>query len=155
MIYLITRLIGEDNMKLNNLSLEELELMSYTDLTYMMLKESKKTMNTPTIFKEICKLLDLSDSAYEDKIGDYYTSLAMDKRFVMLENGEWDIRDNRSVEIVLDEDDEEEEEIEEEVGQIEEEVESEDTLYDDESEIDDDEDTLPLVEEDDEELDEE
>lgn len=142
-------------MKLNNLSLEELELMSYTDLTYMMLKESKKTMNTPTIFKEICKLLNLSDSAYEDKIGDYYTSLAMDKRFVMLENGEWDIRDNRSVEIVLDEDDEEEEEIEEEVGQIEEEVESEDTLYDDESEIDDDEDTLPLVEEDDEELDEE
>ena len=141
-------------MKLNNLSQEELELMSYTDLTYMMLKETKKTMNTPTIFKEICKLLDLSDSAYEDKIGDYYTSLTMDKRFVMLENGEWDIRDNRSVEIVMDEDDEEDEENEEEVEEIVEEEESEDTLYDDESEIDDDEDTLPLVE-DDEDLDEE
>ena len=141
-------------MKLNNLSQEELELMSYTDLTYMMLKETKKTMNTPTIFKEICKLLDLSDSAYEDKIGDYYTSLTMDKRFVMLENGEWDIRDNRSVEIVMDEDDEEDEETEEEVEEIVEEEESEDTLYDDESEIDDDEDTLPLVEED-EDLDEE
>ncbi len=141
-------------MKLNNLSQEELELMSYTDLTYMMLKETKKTMNTPTIFKEICKLLDLSDSAYEDKIGDYYTSLTMDKRFVMLENGEWDIRDNRSVEIVMDEDDEEDEETEEEVEEIVEEEESEDTLYDDESEIDDDEDTLPLVE-DDEDLDEE
>ena len=142
-------------MKLNNLSQEELELMSYTDLTYMMLKETKKTMNTPTIFKEICKLLDLSDSAYEDKIGDYYTSLTMDKRFVMLENGEWDIRDNRSVEIVMDEDDEEDEEVEEEeVEEIVEEEESEDTLYDDESEIDDDEDTLPLVE-DDEDLDEE
>lgn len=142
-------------MKLNNLSQEELELMSYTDLTYMMLKETKKTMNTPTIFKEICKLLDLSDSAYEDKIGDYYTSLTMDKRFVMLENGEWDIRDNRSVEIVMDEDDEEDEEVEEEeVEEIVEEEESEDTLYDDESEIDDDEDTLPLVEED-EDLDEE
>lgn len=142
-------------MKLNNLSQEELELMSYTDLTYMMLKENKTTMNTPTIFKEICKLLDLSDSAYEDKIGDYYTSLTMDKRFVMLENGEWDIRDNRSVEIVMDEDDEEDEEVEEEeVEEIVEEEESEDTLYDDESEIDDDEDTLPLVEED-EDLDEE
>ena len=142
-------------MKLNNLSQEELELMSYTDLTYMMLKETKKTMNTPTIFKEICKLLDLSDSAYEDKIGDYYTSLTMDKRFVMLENGEWDIRDNRSVEIVMDEDDEEDEEVEEEEEEeIVEEEESEDTLYDDESEIDDDEDTLPLVEED-EDLDEE
>ena len=155
MVYLFKRLIGEDNMNLNNLSQVELELMSYTDLTYMMLKENKTTMNTPTIFKEICKLLDLSDSAYEDKIGDYYTSLTMDKRFVMLENGEWDIRDNRSVEIVMDEDDEEDEEVEEEeVEEIVEEEESEDTLYDDESEIDDDEDTLPLVEED-EDLDEE
>ena len=143
-------------MKLKDLTPEELELMSYTDITYMMLKESKKTMNTPTIFKEICKLLELSDDAYADKIGDYYTSLTMDKRFVMLDNNEWDIRDNRSVEIIMDDEDEEDEE---EIDEVEEEIEeeeeeSEDTLYDDESEIDDDEDTLPLVE-DDEELDEE
>ena len=143
-------------MKLKNLSQEELELMSYTDITYMMLKESKKTMNTPTMFKEICKLLDLSDDTYADKIGDYYTSLQMDKRFVMLDNNEWDIRDNHSIEIVIDEEDEDEdiEETEEEEEVIEEEEENEDTLYDDESEIDDDDDTLPLVDED-EELDEE
>ena len=144
-------------MKLKNLTQEELEQMSYTDITYMMLKESKKTMNTPTIFKEICKLLDLSDSAYEDKIGDYYTSLQMDKRFVMLDNNEWDIRDNHSVEIILDEEDDEDEEEEEEIEEIEEieeEEEAEDTLYDDESDIDDDDDTLPILE-DDEELDEE
>mgnify|MGYP002626861603 CR=1 FL=1 len=143
-------------MKLKNVSQEDLELMSYTDITYMMLKESKKPMNTPTIFKEICKLLDLSESAYEDKIGDYYTSLQMDKRFVMLDNNEWDIRDNHSIEIVMDEDDEDED-IEEEVEEKEvvEEEESEDTLYDDESDIDDDDDTLPLIDEDEEELDEE
>ena len=140
---------------LKNLSQDELELMSYTDLTYMMLKESKKAMNTPTIFKEICKLLDLSDDAYTDKIGDFYTSLTMDKRFVMLDNNEWDIRDNHSVEIVMDDDDEDEEEVEEEIiDEVEEEIEPDDTLYDDESEIDDDDDTLPLIDED-EELDEE
>lgn len=143
-------------MKLKNLSQEELELMSYTDLTYMMLKENKKRMNTPTIFKEICNLLGLSDSEYEDKIGDYYTSLTTDKRFVMLDNNEWDIRDNHSVEIVLDEEDEDDtddEEIDEtEEDEIEEEKESEDTLYDDESDIDDD-DELPIIETD-EELDE-
>lgn len=144
-------------MKLKNVSQEALELMSYTDITYMMLKESKKPMNTPTLFKEICKLLDLSESAYEDKIGDYYTSLQMDKRFVMLDNNEWDIRDNHSVEIVMDDDDDEDEDIEEEVEEKEiiEEEESEDTLYDDESDIDDDDDTLPLIDEDEEELDEE
>lgn len=144
-------------MKLKNVSQEDLELMSYTDITYMMLKESKKPMNTPTLFKEICKLLDLSESAYEDKIGDYYTSLQTDKRFVLLENNEWDIRDNHSVEIVMDDDDDEDEDIEEEVEEKEiiEEEESEDTLYDDESDIDDDDDTLPLIDEDEEELDEE
>ncbi len=140
-------------MKLKNISPEELELMSYTDITYMMLKETKKTMNTPTLFKEICTMLDLSESTFEDKIGDYYTSLTMDKRFVMLDNNEWDIRDNHSVEIVMDED--EEEEVEEEVVEeepIEEEL-SDDTLYDDESEIDDEDEPLPLLDEDEEELD--
>ena len=141
-------------MKLKNISPEELELMSYTDITYMMLKESKKTMNTPTLFKEICNMLDLSESTFEDKIGDYYTSLTMDKRFVMLDNNEWDIRDNHSIEIVMDED-EEEEEVEEEITEevVEEEEISEDTLYDDESEIDDEDEPLPLLDEDEEELD--
>ena len=141
-------------MKFKNINPEDLELMSYTDITYMMLKESKKTMNTPTLFKEICNMLDLSESTFEDKIGDYYTSLTMDKRFVMLENNEWDIRDNHSVEIVMDEDEEEEEieEVETEEEIVEEEM-SEDTLYDDESEIDDDDEPLPLLDEDEEELD--
>ena len=139
-------------MKLKNISPEELELMSYTDSTYMMLKESKKAMNTPTLFKEICNMLDLSESTFEDKIGDYYTSLTMDKRFVMLDNNEWDIRDNHSVEIVMDDEDEDEE-VEEIQEDIIEEEESDDTLYDDESEIDDEDEPLPLLDEDEEELD--
>ena len=98
-------------------------------------------MNTPTIFKEICNLLGYTDSEYADKIGDYYTSLTIDKRFVLLDNNEWDIRDNHSVEIVLDDEDDEAEDTPEE-EEIEEEVESEDTLYDDESDITDDDDDM-------------
>ena len=141
-------------MKLKNINPEDLELMSYTDITYMMIKESKKTMNTPTLFKEICNMLDLSESTFEDKIGDYYTSLTMDKRFVMLDNNEWDIRDNHSIEIVMDDD--EEDEVEEEIIEeepVEEEELSDDTLYDDESDIDDEDEPLPLLDEDEEELD--
>ena len=41
-------------MKLKQMSKEELELLSYTDLTYMILKENKKSMTAPTIFKKIC-----------------------------------------------------------------------------------------------------
>ena len=95
-------------MKIKDMPIEELELMSLTDLTYMILKENKKSMSTPIIFKEICNLLDYSDEQYASKIGDYYTSLNIDKRFVLLDNNEWDIRDNHSVELVMDEEDEEE-----------------------------------------------
>ena len=110
-------------MKIKDMPIEELELMSLTDLTYMILKENKKSMNTPTLFREICNLFDYSDEQYASKIGDYYTSLNIDKRFVLLENNEWDISDNHSIEIVIDEEDEEEtEEVEdEEIEEVEEE----------------------------------
>lgn len=126
-------------MNLNEMSKEELELLSYTDLTYKLLKENKKTMNTANLFKEICKLLEYTDSEYADKIGDYYTSLTLDKRFVLLENNEWDLRDNHSIKIELEEDEEEEEILDEEEEEEEEEVEE---LYDDDEIIDDDEDDL-------------
>lgn len=101
-------------MNLKNRPIEELEIMSYTDMTLEILKEQKKPLNTPTIFKEICNLLGYTEDDYVNKIGDYYTSLTTDKRFVLLDSNEWDIRDNHSV--VLDVDDEEEiEETEEEI----------------------------------------
>jgi len=114
-------------MKLKDMQIEELELMSYTDMTYMILKENNKSMNTPTIFKEICNLLDYSEDEYVAKIGDYYTSLTLDKRFVLLANNEWDIRDNHSVELVMDdEESEENESLEEEVEEFEEETDEDD-----------------------------
>lgn len=128
-------------MKLKDMPIEELELLSYTDLTYLLIKENKKPLNTPTVFKEICDLLGYTDSDFSNKIGDYYTSLAIDKRFVLLDSNEWDIRDNHSVEIVIDDDDSDdtEEEVEEfdeeEVEESEEESEDIDDLVDD---IDDD-----------------
>ena len=76
--------------------------------------------------------------------GDFYTSLTIDKRFVLLDNNEWDIRDNHSIKVELD-DEEDEEEIEEteEVEEIiEEEIESDDTIYDDENDITDDDDDM-------------
>lgn len=140
-------------MKITNLEIDELESMSYADITYLLLKENKKSMDTPSLFKKICELLDYSESTYSDKIGDFYTSLTTDKRFIQLPNNEWDLRDNHSVKIVLDDEEDEEIDIEElEEEEIEEELEEEetDTLYDDESDItdDDDIDDLSIVDED-------
>lgn len=40
---------------LNEMSRENLELLSYTKIAEMYLKENKTTMNTADLFKEICK----------------------------------------------------------------------------------------------------
>lgn len=117
-------------MKLTQMPKEELQLLSYTDLTYRILKENKKTMNTPSIFKIICDLLEYSEEDYESRIGDYYTSLTIDKRFVLLENADWDLRENHSIDLAVEE--EEEESVEEEdLEKEEEDVEDDDDLEED------------------------
>ena len=92
-------------------------------------------MTTAALFREICELLELSDSDFDSKIGDYYTSLTLDKRFVLLKNNEWDVRDNHSVEIIIDDD--EDEEVEESEEENEETEESEEDIIDDDT-LDDD-----------------
>ena len=127
-------------MKLKDMKKEELEVLSYTDLTEMILKENKKPMNTASIFKKICDLLELSEEDYSSKIGDYYTSLTTDKRFLLLDTAEWDLRDKHKVEIVLDEDDEDEMAFEDEEVEDEEELEENDEsieITDDEVDLDD------------------
>ena len=127
-------------MKLDNLSRAELESYSYCDLTALLLKENNKPMNTPTIFKKICDLLGYSENEYMDKIGDFYTSLATDKRFVLLDDGTWDLRDNHCVKIDLDEEDEDDEVEDEELDEEnmnEEEDDIEEALDNDELDVDD------------------
>ncbi len=98
--------------KIANYTKEELELLSYKDITNLILEEQEAT-NTADLFKKIIELLGLSDKDYEAKIGDYFTSLTTDKRFIMLDNGCWDLRDrHKSDKIVkMDEEDEEDEEL--------------------------------------------
>lgn len=98
---------------LNKMTKEELETLSYTDLTEMILNENKTSLNTPTIFKKVCELLELTDDDYAAQIGDFYTSLTTDRRFVLLDNACWDLRDKHKLEINLDEDSEEDSEEEE------------------------------------------
>ena len=131
-------------MKLKGKSKEELEVLSYTDLTELILKENKKPMTTKDIFTAICEMLELSDEEFTNKIGDFYTSLTTDKRFILLDNAMWDLKDKHKVEIVLDDDDEDEEYSDEEESD---EDEDEDLDNDESVEITDDE--IDLDDEDD------
>ena len=122
---------------------EELELISNKDIAAMILEDSKRNLNTAKLFKKIIKLLELPESTFEAKIADFYTALATDKRFILLDNGKWDLRSNHTSDKVVklstdDEDDDEEEETEED--KIEDIQDNEDNYddTDDDSDYDDD-----------------
>lgn len=128
-------------MKLNKMKKEDLELLSYTKIAEEILKEEKKQMNTACLFKEICHLLELSDTEYEEKIADFFQSLTTAKEFILLENGNWDLKSNHTTKVSINDIlDEEEEELEvPEEGEDNEEPSSEtDELEEDYDTLDDD-----------------
>ena len=84
---------------LNKLSKEELELLSYAKIAEMYLKENKKTMSTADLFREVCRLLGLDDNEYQERIADFFESLTTSKNFILLSDGNWDLRANHSVKI--------------------------------------------------------
>ena len=131
-------------MKLNKISKSELELLSYTEIAKLYLQETKKTMNTANLFKEVCNLLELSESEYVDKIADFFQSLTTSKEFILLEDGSWDLKSNNKVKVTMDEiydennpdETEETEENEEEMIEDEEIEEDLDTIDDSDSFLD-------------------
>ena len=108
-------------MNVRQMPLEDLELLSYTDIAYELLKLDKKSKKTDDLFKEVCNLLQISEDNMLDMIGDFYTTLTTDKRFILLDTAEWDLRDAHSVKTIID--DEEDEEADDEEEETEEEPE--------------------------------
>ena len=127
-------------MSIKKMSKEELELLSNKDITNLLLEKSKKPLNTAELFNKIIELLELPKKTFEEKIADYYTALATDKRFILLEDGRWDLRSRyKSDQVVkVSEDDEEEDEIEEVKEEIETPEEDEDNYDDKDEEYDED-----------------
>ena len=139
-------------MKLKDYKKEDLENMGYDDLAVIVLEDAGKKLKINDIFMKINKVLELSPSEYEDKIGDFFELLSTDKKFIMLDKGYWDLRSKHAPKIVVDDDEETTEEVvEEEVEDVEEET---DIFYDADTDDDEDEDELQdlvVVDEDEEE----
>ena len=68
-------------MAKSKLKKEELETMSYNDIAHILLKEKK------------------------NQTGEFYTSLTNDKRFIMLDSGKWDLKENHKTEKIMSEED--------------------------------------------------
>lgn len=142
-------------MKLKDLTKEELEAMSYDDIAEIILTETGKQMKANELFKEVCKLLKLSEDEFVEKLPAFFDVLTTDKRFIMLENGLWDLKHKHSTKVVIDDTDEEEDEDIEDIEVEEIEEESEDIYSDDDDndDLDNDNDDLKdlvIIDEDDE-----
>lgn len=95
-------------MSINDMKKDDLELLSYKDITNLIL-ESNGAMSTKALFELIIEKLELPSGTFEKKIGDYYTMLTTDKRFLLLDDARWDLRKNHtSDKVVVKIDDEEE-----------------------------------------------
>lgn len=126
-------------MKINKIPKAELELLSYTEIAKMYLKENKTTKNTADLFKEVCNLLELSDEEYVDNIADFFESLTTSKEFILLEDGTWDLKSNHKVKVIIEDIEDESGEEEQETTEEEEENTEEDIdLIDDDNFLDDD-----------------
>lgn len=138
-------------MKLKNLTITELKAMSYTDIAYMILVDEKKTINTADLFRKICDLFGYSEEEYAEKIGDFYTSLTTDCRFLFLDTAEWDLRDNHIVKMEVEDDEDEEvveeDEEKEETDEEDEEENIDEVINEDLDDVDDDLEDLSIVEE--------
>ena len=143
-------------MKLNKIPKSELELLSYIEIAKLVLEENKKTMNTADLFKKICTVLELTEEDYQNNIADFFQSLTTSKEFILLEDGKWDLKNNHSVKVSIDEiyddnnpDENEEDNLEEEMDEETDEINS---INNDDSYQDDDEDNdlanLTIIDED-------
>lgn len=144
-------------MSLTNMTMEELETLSYTKIAEMYLQENKKTLSTNELFKEVCNLLQMTEDEYADNITDFFQSLSTTKEFILID-GKWDLKSNHKVKVNMeelyedkDEDEELLEEENEEIDDIEADILDDDDFdpSEDEDFMDDDLSDLSIVDEDD------
>lgn len=122
------------------LTQDEIDTMSYTDVACLILTESGKKMKIQDLFTKVIKAMQLPESYFESKIADFFGLLSTDQRFIMVDKGFWDLSENHTKKIVIEDEDEDlelnEEEVEEEYDSMDEE--DEEINYDDDNTVDDD-----------------
>ena len=119
-------------MKLNDIPEYELETMNYDDIAYIILKDEKQKMKINELFKKVCDALKLPEELFEEKIADFFELLTTDKRFIMLQDGYWDLKEFHNPKVVVDDEEDDlitNEEIEEQDDDLVEEQEDEDDIF--------------------------
>ena len=130
-------------MKIEDLSKEELEQLTYTELAAMILAEKGSKMKIVDIFKKVCEILELSDSTFENQVADFFELVSTDKNFIVLDKGFCDLRKKHAPKAVIVDDEDENFDNEVEIEENDEDIvdsdeeSDEDIFYDSSSDDDD------------------
>lgn len=122
-------------MKKIELNSDEIEQMNYNDVAYLVLEANNKKMKIIDLLNAVGEAMQLDESECQAHITDFFELLSTDKRFIMLEDGFWDLKVKHSKGMQLDSEDEDEDIILEDEDEQSEEI-DEDTY--DETKADDD-----------------
>ncbi|KMY55692.1 DNA-directed RNA polymerase subunit delta [Bacillus sp. FJAT-27231] len=79
-------------MKLKELSKEELKEMSFIEIAYALLKESKEPIAFQEILNQIQQHQELSDAELKARMVQFYTDLNIDGRFITFGENRWGLR---------------------------------------------------------------
>lgn len=123
-------------MKLKEIPKDELELMGYDDIALLILQESGKKMKLRDILARICKVLDKSEETIDEELMEFFEVMSINKKFIMLDKGYWDLQSRHKLDIVFDDEEDEEIETEESDDELDE-TEEDDIFYDKDDETDD------------------
>ena len=125
-------------MKLKQIPKEELELMGYDDIALLILQESGKKMKLRDIFAKVCAVLELPEETVDEELMDFFEQMSINKKFIMLDKGYWDLQSRHKLDIVFDDEEDEEELIDDEDNTSDDNMEDEDDIfYDKDDETDD------------------
>ena len=93
-------------MKLKQIHKDELELMGYDDIALLILQESGKKMKLRDIFVKVCEVLELPSETVDNQLMDFFELMSINKKFIMLDNGYWDLQAKHKLDVVFEDDDE-------------------------------------------------
>lgn len=80
-----------------------MEKKSMIDVAYEIVKEGQKVYSFKELYDEVAVTLDMADDLKMRNIGEFYTELTIDGRFVALGDNTWDLRERHTYEKSHDE----------------------------------------------------
>mgnify|MGYP006371476119 CR=1 FL=1 len=90
-------------MTLAKMSMEDIREMALIEIANLLLIEKKEAIDFKVMMDEIQQMLGLSDEEVADKIGQFYTDLNVDGRFISIGDNRWGLKGWYPVEQVEEE----------------------------------------------------